>query len=567
MDLHTLLHPKEVPWKNSGFVWLLDVYDWDTVIVEQGVTAELSFGLNLCVAFFPCSIIITGDPVGVIQRQRSAYVSCLASDGCETIRLHHIKFHCVDNRPQNSTFKIQGSSLAIFNSSFMGCISSEDGGIIQSFDRSSVVIDLSTFSDSYSSGFGGAVAAYGGSVHVRGSSFSDVYAVRGGGAIWSSAYRRCYGFSQGLKTELEIESSKFSNCTTDGDGGAILVSSDETEVGTSNGFLDVAIHASTFFSCQSSGYGGAICFSGYSVTAELNSTVIYSCQSTNSGGAISTSNGVSLSLHRAVMHNNSASVFGGAIFASNRVSLSLDESVIRKNDALMCGGAISAINSVFLSLDRSWMHENVASGCGGAIAANYSDILLVDSVFNNNSALGFGGGAFFLMESLIFANGTSCTGNRAPAGGGGVILIQGSALPSSENIDHLCGQDNSAVYGPCVASECQSLNLSYNASGLVWAGLSFIINILKLDAYKQIILADSSSFLQILPSKHDKIAVEDPGAYFTLVGSSVSQFSRGMASIEVAIKPRFVQIKAEKKWHVSRPSHMFLYRVLTCRRG
>ncbi len=491
-DLHILIHPKEEIWNKSGLAWLLDVYDWDLVIVNREEAAQLPFGLRLCVKFFPCSMRIKGDPVGMIQRQRTGYFSCHSSDGCKMLRLENINLVCQNEVLSKSTFEVQGSYLTLVNSSFSGCKSNENGGVIQSYDRSDVVIDKSNFSDSQSSGFGGAVAAYGGSVHVFGSFFSDVHATRGGGAIWASAYQSCFGLSQFYDTILEIKASIFANCTTEGDGGAVLLTADASEPGSVNERLDVVIHSSTFAACKSSTYGGAICLSGSSVIAKLKYLV---------------------------MHNNIASSSGGAISASNRVSLALDRSVIQDNLALKCGGAISA---------------------------NNSELVLVDSVLNNNSALGYGGGVFFLKETLILANGTSCSGNSAPAGGGGVLLTHGSILPSLAAITDICHSNNSAAYGPCFASECKSLNLAYDSSVSFWAGLPFKITVTKLDAYQQIILTDSTTVVQILSSNSDKTAMEDLNANFSLVGSSVARFSQGITSVEIAVRPIFDEINADK---------------------
>jgi serine/threonine protein kinase len=487
MDLYALLHPKEATWNISGQGWLVGIYDWDLVVVDAHVVAALSFGLNLCVGLFPCSMRIKGNPVGVIQRQKSGHMTCLASNGCQSLILEGVSIFCDGTQHQMSTFKIQGSNLTIFNSAFAGCVSSTDGSVIQSFDRSTVVINVSSFSDAHSAGFGGAIAAYGGSVNAFNSSFSNCSASGGGGAIWASAYQSIYGDSQYHDTVLEIKASIFANCSAGGNGGAILASSDASESGSINENLDVEIQSSTFTSCRSSGFGGAIHLSGYSVTAEISS-VIYSCASTYSGGAISAGHGVSLALNGSVIHNN------------------------------------------------------IASGCGGAISANNSEIVVVNSVINYNKALGFGGGAMFLKDTSLFVSGTSCRGNRAPTGGGGVLLSHGSVFsPAAEVITNLCNQDNFAIYGPCFASECKTLKITYNSSESMWTGLPFKLAVTKLDAYQQIILTDYS-LLQVLPSTSNVTSVEDRTPSFSFVGSSVSQFTRGFASIELAIQASFVDI-------------------------
>jgi serine/threonine protein kinase len=470
LDLRALLFPKEAVWNpirnHSGLAWaawLLDVYDWDQVALEH--VAALSFKLRLCFGLFPCAMHIKGKSVGVIQRQGTGYISCLFSDGCETVRLEGIKFFCDSAQHQNSSIKIQGSSLSIVNSSFAGCVSNEDGGVIQSYDRSTVRVSMSTFINSSSGGFGGAIAAYGGSVHISDSTFSDTFASRGGGAIWSLSYRSCYGLTQYHDTMLEVEGSNFTNCITKGDGGAILVSSDLSESGLGAESLFVLIKSSSFAHCLSSGYGGALHVSGY---------------------------GVSLALHGSVIHSN------------------------------------------------------IASACGGAISMNMSELVLIDSKLNNNSALGFGGGALFLKESSIYSSRSSCAENRAPAGGGGVLLYQGSKIPSAEAITHLCYQNNSAGYGPCMASECKAINLIFNSSELIkrWAGVSIKLAVMKLDAYQQIILTDNS-IVEMLPSSSDVTALEDQKSLFSFIGGSIFRFVEGNAFLEVVIKPTFAPISSE----------------------
>jgi serine/threonine protein kinase len=529
-DLRALILPQEASWNNSGQIWLLDIYDWDLVLLNQTVSAALSFGLRLCFGLFPCKLWIKGQPAGKIQRQGAGYISCLFSDGCETLRLEGIQFSCNSTQIQNSSLKIQGASLSIFNSSFTGCVSNEDGGVIQSFDRSTVIVSMSNFSHSRSDGFGGAITAYGGSVQVYGTTFSDTFASRGGGAIWSLAYQSCYGSSQFHDTVLQIEGSAFSNCTTRGDGGAILASSDTLESKFSTEKLSVIIKSSSYSDCQSSGLGGAIHLSGYSVIANL-SLVLCSFNSAFFGGAMSASNGALLALSRSEIHNNAAS-----------------ES----------GGGISVTNEVFFSLEGSKIHDNLASGCGGAISANNSELVLTNCELDNNRAFGFGGGALFLKESSISCKFTSCSGNRVPSGGGGALLSQGSAPLAPEVRSYLCKQENYAVYGICAASESKSLKLLYQSSEQFWAGVTFKLAFAKLDAYQNIILTDNS-LVQLMPSSSDLTALEDKNSSFSFVGSSISQFIQGYASFDVAIKPIFVDISAdEAKASIQTQPHIFV---------
>jgi hypothetical protein len=210
-DVHAVRYPKEVMW-SQGQQWLVDIYDWDLVIVEQHVTSILSFGIKLCVGLAPCSMRIKGSPVGQIKRQGSGYISCLISNECKELSLEDIVFTCdySESPTHNTALKIQGSYLAIVNSSFTACASIEDGGVIKSFDKATVMISDSSFHDLRSTGFGGAIASHGGNVHVFNSYFSETYAFSGGGAIWTSVFQSCYGTSEYHDTVLEIINSSFS---------------------------------------------------------------------------------------------------------------------------------------------------------------------------------------------------------------------------------------------------------------------------------------------------------------------------------------------------------------------
>ena len=63
--------------------------------------------------------------------------------------------------------------------------------------------------------------------------------------------------------------------------------------------------------------------------------------------------------------------------------------------------------------------------------------------------------------------------------------------------------NNIALYGPCVASSSQNIQLEYvsTQNGVVFPGLSFQINVAKKDFYNQTITTDSSTLLQIQASK------------------------------------------------------------------
>jgi hypothetical protein len=153
-DLKALALPKETIWKNDGLSWLAHVYDWDVILVDQ--TAELSVELDLCVGLAPCSVWIRGNPLGNLRKHEHGQILCRLIAGCSDITIDSVVFNCFGKANAMSLFKVQGSNLTIFNSSFNDFLSFEDGGVIQSYDKASVDIKASIFHNSHSSGFGGA---------------------------------------------------------------------------------------------------------------------------------------------------------------------------------------------------------------------------------------------------------------------------------------------------------------------------------------------------------------------------------------------------------------------------
>jgi hypothetical protein len=132
-------------------------------------------------------------------------------------------------------------------------------------------------------------------VQIVDSLFSVVSAIGGGGAIEFTVSPTCRYYLH-HETFLEIRNSNFTNCTTEGNGGAILVNS-----ASDTDLVDVKILACIFTSCRSSCNGGALHLFGYSVSAEISS-IITLCYSNYSGGAISASDGVLLSIIGSVIH-------------------------------------------------------------------------------------------------------------------------------------------------------------------------------------------------------------------------------------------------------------------------
>ena len=100
-----------------------------------------------------------------------------------------------------------------------------------------------------------------------------------------------------------------------------------------------------------------------------------------------------------------------------------------------------------------------------------------------------------------------------------------------------CGVNNSALYGPCIASDFWSLQVS--ALGPVYSGVPFNFTVEKKDAYGSTILSDSSSLLQAIPLLAN---TEETDARTSILGSAVGKMINGVASFLFAVKATFTKI-------------------------
>lgn len=344
-DLQAVSIPEDVPWAAAGWPnWLLSVFDWDIITLNQTSTMQtvsIQAGVALCTSFFPCSVFIRGSlPQGNVEVSGSGSISCFSGNGCETIRIEGVSFVCNENRKDSTPmFKIQGSTLDIFASSFIGCRSDTDGGLIQAYDLADVSIQSCHFHGILSRGFGGAVAAFGSNLKIVDSIFTNCLSNSGGGAVWASAYEGCYGSMTPYNTVLDINSTVFKECSTQGSGGAILANSAIGAPGSE--ILDVVIKDTTFVNCSAGADGGALQTAGVQVVSRIESTRFDSCQSTGSGGAISAVDSSSLSLIKCCIANCYAGgLGGGALYLKASIFLSYNVSLANNAAPYGGGGAL-----------------------------------------------------------------------------------------------------------------------------------------------------------------------------------------------------------------------------------
>jgi hypothetical protein len=315
----------------AGWGFLQFVYDWDSVVLDGNATVlTLDSELELCTSNLPCVLQLKG----VMNFSGSGQFFCSSNSGCSRIFVISVASFCKNNL--KTVLKMQGSTLVMSNSSFAGCWSDTDGGVVQAYDLAEVVIDSCNFTGTFSSGFGGAVAAYGSNLSISRSSFQSCIASKGGGAVWSTGFQDCYGSNRTQNTNLLITYSVFRLCCTDGAGGAVLADAPASLRG--GGKLSVSIKSSHFLQCTSSAEGGGLRTSGPTVSAHVRYTRFDSCTSGASGGAISSSGLSALSLVACTVHNNTALGAGGGGVHLNHSFFSAYEASVFSNCAPLGGG-------------------------------------------------------------------------------------------------------------------------------------------------------------------------------------------------------------------------------------
>ena len=324
--------PQEIPWPvaTHGSRWLVFAYDWDHVLVSENTTAFVSGELSLCAEYTPCTLQVIGEPGAVVGVSGNGQIVCLSSAGCSKILIQSLAFECSDT--SKTLFVMQGTILDLSNVTVRDCKSDTDGGVVQAYNLAEVFIESCSFANILSSGFGGAIAAYGSNLSVSDSLFQNCSSHNGGGAIWSAAFQGCYGSTETQNTQLFISSSLFKMCSTRGAGGAVLAGS-----GAMTGLLEVTISSTLYFMCTATMEGGGLRFAGTSVSVQVQNTELESCESDASGGAISSSDS-SLSLIECKLHNNIAKGMGGGALQLNRSYFSAFNNSIRNNRAPGGGG-------------------------------------------------------------------------------------------------------------------------------------------------------------------------------------------------------------------------------------
>ena len=500
--------------------WLIDIFDWDIVSISENFTAVLSFPLNLCVDFFPCTFQLHGAPRGGLTFSTNGTISCLSKEGCSQLTVCNISIDCgqansivsakgsvvrfdhssftgcsvsgairsmielsdeakvmfnsctfVQVDEGRSLFTVAHVSIKILNSSFYGCLTSENQSMFQLYNNARVFIEGASFTVCNTSNFSptSMFTVESSELEISNATFSNVVGesmnLRANSSmVLRSCSLSCKSWISSSSVILlqaslaEIWDSSFENCRSDSDGaliraldlGQVRILSSEFQSIHSGGFGGVvatfggilSINNSHFINCTSVS-GGAVWVSSIQV---LNSVITLSYSSLDivsstfkycNSNTIGVQNNLSLGIQvmtscqfKPVLTKG----FGGAIaiFGSSTNALILDSKFLHCASS-SGGGAVwvSAFEGCYSYLQpsttRLFVDSSVFQGCrtdgdGGAVLAKsgsssfgdyFLEINISFSTITDCSAANVGGGismtGFLTDVSIEFTNFSLCT--------------------------------------------------------------------------------------------------------------------------------------------------------------
>jgi hypothetical protein len=391
------------------------------------------------------------------------------------------------------------------------------------------------------------------------------------------------------RTDSQISCSGGSGCT--GITITHVTVTCSNNVSTSSGLqvsgngAQLSIASSIFVNCSAVEDGGVVrVYDGAKLTV-TNSSFVRSSSMAN-GGALAIVGAAAIISGSSFTDCSAARGLGGAVWMQgfSAYPLPLRPSTVSfstcqflRNTAMSGGAVVVSVRSS-TTIQSCTFHGNSADEGGAATVFDHSSTKMASSIFNKNMALGMGGGAIYMSHSPLEMISCTFTDNTAPHGGGGALLWSGDTAPrwpdfaaiaSPDGIpatpfplsDHtrwLCDRNNTAWYGPCVATLYKSLELqglpTHQRPG--YAGVPLELVVLKLDAYGQIITTDSLSTLQLYTALDGK-KINDNSVAF-LGGSIFSGFQRGRAVFSSGVKPTFVSVSvADGRTELQRPSYLY----------
>jgi hypothetical protein len=572
--------PRIVSWRaDSAPGLLVSIYDWDILALDPSISALLLEPLVLCSGGLPCALQLQG--VGTLRRVGNGSLICSASTGCTGLSLRYVRLECLDPSPAVlAPLVVDGTSLEIHDSALVGCSAASDGGAIEASSGALVKVTETMFRSAHSDGSGGAIHAEQSTVWVLNSTFVDCSAAKGGGAL------------DAVGGSVNISRVLFNKVRAGGDGGAIRAydsvylsilgcifeAGHSYQHGGAVAFLGdvMLVDHSQFVSCSSKQGGGAIwssCLNRYPVmqcgVMNIVESQFEACSTAGAGGCIKVSSVAVKVLYSHFFSCSSGLDGGGALSLIDSAVTSLTSCTLWNNSASGKGGAV-LVRGGSLAVSQCQFNCCHAGDSGGAIAASGSIKVSVErSNFSSNIAHGLGGGAFYLDESLLLLATVICRENSALAGGGGALLWSGQLAPillqeqalisksfedhryleSLERIEAMCFAGNRAIYGQCAASTYKWLKVLHvpDSQSPAYAGIAFVVIVIKCDAYNQTISSDSTSLVQAHAGTPRYSANSpNPGASISGAGF-IGAMLQGRATLYLEVIPTFSNLNNKLK--------------------
>ena len=141
---------------------------------------------------------------------------------------------------------------------------------------------------------------------------------------------------------LTLESGTITNCTTDGNGGAVDISSGDSE-GVYGKFV---MNGGAITNCKATDDSGAVDI-GNGCTFIMNSGIISGCRADDDAGAIFIKGNASFVMNGGTIENCSAGYYGGAVKIRDTGSFTMTDGTISNCTALQGGGVYVANSSTF----------------------------------------------------------------------------------------------------------------------------------------------------------------------------------------------------------------------------
>ena len=338
---------------------------------------------------------------------------------------------------------LNGDTVTISNNTAGTDTTSGDGGGINAFYNSNVILTSSTIEANHATGVGGGLdsdflspltltdtqvnantAVYeGGGLYLQrtavvtftgGSLNNNTAGLHGGGV-----YAR-YTSSITLQSTTVSGNSAGTGQASRYGGGALV-----TESAT-------LISNDTLWSNNFSRYGGAIAIRGSlaeAVTININNSTFTGNSAAAQGGALRVRFGHSTSITQSTFTQNHATNAGGAILNSSGNMVVQDSTVF--NNSSNSGAGL--FNSGELTLVNSTVSANTANTDGGGVAMGYASTTLINSTILGNQVLGGTGGGVWINSGAAGSIYNSIIAGNAAATGAEIYAAPSSSVNASVN--------------------------------------------------------------------------------------------------------------------------------------